>query len=423
MRPEINLLTAPSPASLPLEIVERKGGVGHPDTICDALAEHLSVALSRIYLERFGAVQHHNVDKGLLWGGAARPAFGGGEMCAPIELHLGGRATVAVRDERLPVEELAVESSRAWLRANLRFLDPDRHVRIIPRIHATSAELAALFARQSEAGVPLANDTSFGVGFAPLDELERIVLAVERRLNAVTVKQAHPEIGEDVKVMGARRGRAILLTVACALVDRHVSSLADYRAKKASVAELALDAARGIGSSPVDVQVNTADGDTPESIYLTVTGLSVESGDDGQVGRGQSGERLDHAVAADEPRGRCWQEPDHARRQALQRDRASHGPRGGRGGARRRRGAVRPAQQGRSSDRRAAVLRGEGAARRSPRRDGRAAHRGGGGHRARTHRFGVARRTRGEAPPLVSRARGRQSGSPETLPVGGLSPA
>jgi S-adenosylmethionine synthetase len=270
MRPEITLLTAPSPASLPLEIVERKG-VGHPDTICDALAEHLSVALSRIYLERFGAVQHHNVDKGLLWGGAARPAFGGGEMCAPIELHLGGRATVAVRDERLPVEELAAESSRAWLRANLRFLDPDRHVRIIPRIHATSAELAALFARQSQAGVPLANDTSFGVGFAPLDELERIVLAVERRLNAVTVKQAHPEIGEDVKVMGARRGRAIVLTVACALVDRYVSSHADYRAKKASVAELALDAARGIGSSPVDVQVNTADGDTPESIYHTVT--------------------------------------------------------------------------------------------------------------------------------------------------------
>jgi S-adenosylmethionine synthetase len=285
MRPEIALLTVPSPASLPLEIVERKG-VGHPDTICDALAEHLSVALSRAYLERFGAIQHHNVDKGLLWGGAARPAFGGGEIRAPIELHLGGRATVEVGGTTLPVEELTVESSRAWLRANLRFLDPDRHVRIIPRIRATSAELAALFLRQSEAGVPLANDTSFGVGFAPLDELERTVLAVERRLNAPTVKRAHPEIGEDVKVMGARRGRSIALTVACAIVDRHVTSLADYRARKARVSELVLDAARGVSFSPIDVRVNTADGDSPESIYLTVTGLSVESGDDGQVGRG-----------------------------------------------------------------------------------------------------------------------------------------
>jgi S-adenosylmethionine synthetase len=285
MRPEIDLLTTPSPGSLPLEIVERKG-VGHPDTICDALAEHLSVTLSRAYLEHFGAIQHHNVDKGLLWGGASRPAFGGGEVHAPIELHLGGRATVGVRGKTLPVEELAVESSRAWLRANLRFLDADRHVRIIPRIRATSAELAALFLRQSEAGVPLANDTSFGVGFAPLDELERVVLAVERRLNAPMVKREHPEIGEDVKVMGARRGRSIALTVACAFVDRYVTNLVDYRAKKARVGEIARDAARDVGFSPIDVEVNAADGDTLESIYLTVTGLSVESGDDGQVGRG-----------------------------------------------------------------------------------------------------------------------------------------
>jgi S-adenosylmethionine synthetase len=285
MRPDIDLLTAPSPASLPLEIVERKG-MGHPDSICDALAEHLSVALSRAYLERFGAIQHHNVDKGLLWGGAARPAFGGGEIRAPIELHLGGRATVEVCGERLPVDEVAVESSRAWLRANLRFLDPDRHVRIVPHISPTSSELAALFVRQSESRVPLANDTSFGVGFAPLDELERIVLAVEHRLNAPAVKRAHPEIGEDVKVMGARRERSIALTVACALVDRHVTSLADYRAKKARVGELAFEAARAVSDSPIDVQVNTADGDSPESIYLTVTGLSAESGDDGEVGRG-----------------------------------------------------------------------------------------------------------------------------------------
>ena len=33
-------------AAQPVEIVERKG-VGHPDTICDALAEELSRALCR----------------------------------------------------------------------------------------------------------------------------------------------------------------------------------------------------------------------------------------------------------------------------------------------------------------------------------------------------------------------------------------
>ena len=84
-------------ATLPIEsseveIVERKG-LGHPDTICDALAEQLSIALCNFYQERFGLLLHHNVDKVLLWGGIARPAFGGGKVLAPSEIFLAGRAT------------------------------------------------------------------------------------------------------------------------------------------------------------------------------------------------------------------------------------------------------------------------------------------------------------------------------------------
>jgi S-adenosylmethionine synthetase len=230
MNVDVTLLSVPAVGTLPLEIVERKG-VGHPDTICDALAENLSVTLSRFYLERFGAILHHNVDKGLLWAGTARPAFGGGDVLEPIEIYITGRATAAFGGVEAPLEELAVEASRAWLRSNIRFLDPERHVRIVPRIRPT---------HQRAAGVSLANDTSFGVGFAPLSELERIVLQVERRLNAQEVKRAHPEIGEDIKVMGARRGDDIALTVACALVGRHVHDLADYREKREAVRRLAL---------------------------------------------------------------------------------------------------------------------------------------------------------------------------------------
>lgn len=278
-------LTYPAIGLLPMEIVERKG-LGHPDTLCDGLAENLSVALSRFYLERFGAILHHNVDKGLLVGGAARPSFGGGSVLEPIEIYLCGRATAEFGGVKVPVDELAVEASRAWLRARIRHLDPVRHVRIRPRIRPTSPGLAALFLRQAEAGTPLANDTSCGVGFAPLDALERTVLAVEHHLNARATKEAHPQIGEDIKVMGVRRGETIALTVACALVDRHVADLADYRAKKSQVAALAADAAQAVTGHPVEVLVNAADGESADSVYLTVTGLSAESGDDGQVGRG-----------------------------------------------------------------------------------------------------------------------------------------
>jgi S-adenosylmethionine synthetase len=278
MQLEIAALDAPSPASQPLEIVERKG-LGHPDTICDALAENLSLALSRFYLERFGAILHHNVDKGLLWGGAARPAYGGGEVLEPIEITLAGRATAELRGVRIPVDEIAVEASRRWLREHLRHLDAERHVRILPRIRPTSPDLAALFLRQGQAGAPLANDTSLGVGYAPLDALENAVLAVERRLNSPEIKAAQPEIGEDVKVMGTRSGARFELTVACALVGRHVADVDDYYAKKARVREIAALAAPG-----AEVAVNS--GDAGDSVYLTVTGLSAEAGDDGEVGRG-----------------------------------------------------------------------------------------------------------------------------------------
>jgi S-adenosylmethionine synthetase len=261
-------------------------GCGHPDSLCDALAENLSIALSRYYLERFGEILHHNVDKALLVGGAARPAFGGGELLEPIEIILAGRATRRFRGVAVPVDELAVELSREWLARNLRHLDAARDVRIVPRIRETSADLTALFRERGGGAAPRANDTSIGTGFAPLDRLERAVLAVDRALGAAGARSDCAEIGDDVKVLGVRSGERIELAVACALVGRHVRDLADYQAKKARVRELALSAARAASGGEIEVQVNAADGDTPGSVYLTVTGLSAEAGDDGEVGRG-----------------------------------------------------------------------------------------------------------------------------------------
>jgi S-adenosylmethionine synthetase len=57
-----------------VEVVERKG-LGHPDRICDALAETLSRNLCREYRRRFGQVLQHNVDKALLCGGQSSPFF------------------------------------------------------------------------------------------------------------------------------------------------------------------------------------------------------------------------------------------------------------------------------------------------------------------------------------------------------------
>ena len=268
------------------EIVERKG-IGHPDTICDNLAEELSVALSKLYIERFGAIMHHNVDKALLVGGEANPVFGGGEVISPIEIYLVGRALKEFEGNTLPVEELAVEVARNWIKENIRNLDPDRHVIIKPRIKPGSKDLVDLFLRFQQKGeVPLANDTSFGVGYAPLDDVERIVFETEQLLNAPSFKDENPYVGEDIKVMGVRIGNRIRLTIACAFVSKYVKDVKDYLEKKEYIRKTVEEMATGLTQREVEVFVNTADDPERGSVYITVTGTSAEQGDDGQVGRG-----------------------------------------------------------------------------------------------------------------------------------------
>jgi S-adenosylmethionine synthetase len=268
-----------------VEVVERKG-LGHPDTICDAVAEALSRSLCREYRQRFGAILHHNVDKALLCGGSAAAAFGGGTVTRPIDIYLAGRAVSAVGTEVIPISRIAVESSRAWLDANLHALDAQRHVRIHDLIRPGSQDLRMLFARREGRDVALANDTSVGVGYAPLSPLERLVLAVEKRINGRDRAGDNPAWGEDVKVMGARCGDRVQLTVSCAMIGRHLAHMDDYLTEKAALEKLAHGIAAEHGFAECEVAVNVADDLATGSVYLTVTGTSAEAGDDGQVGRG-----------------------------------------------------------------------------------------------------------------------------------------
>jgi S-adenosylmethionine synthetase len=273
-----------SPRALEVEVVERKG-IGHPDTICDALAESISVQLCRYYLARFGTILHHNVDKILLCGGTARAAFGGGEVLEPLELYLAGRATGEYQGERIPVAEIATEACRAWIRSHLPALDVDRHVKIVSRIRPGSGDLIRIYSKGHES-TPLSNDTSCGAGFAPLTPLENIVLTVEHALNSTETKRAHPAIGHDIKVMGVRQGSRISLTIGCAMIGRYLSGIEDYLQAKIAARQVALEAARGKTDLEIDAVVNAADDLEQRDVFLTVTGTSAEAGDDGEVGRG-----------------------------------------------------------------------------------------------------------------------------------------
>ncbi len=282
----VGSLDFPKVSEQPVEIVERKG-TGHPDTICDALAEELSIALSEMYRKECGAIMHHNVDKALLIGGIADPKFGGGEIISPIEIYLTGRAINELNGKRLPVEELAIETAHRWLKENIPNLDISNHIIVIPKLKPGSKDLVELFERfQLKGEIPLANDTSFGTGYAPFDDIETIVYEVERALNSKDFKKEHPYVGEDIKVMGVRNGDNIRITVAMAFVDKYVKDVKDYLEKKEIVGNYAYSLAQKLTDRHVDIFINTADDPEKESVYITVTGTSAEAGDDGQVGRG-----------------------------------------------------------------------------------------------------------------------------------------
>ncbi len=279
---------SPSPTpyySQPVEIVERKG-IGHPDTICDALAEELSRTLCQFYLDNFGLILHHNVDKALLWGGISQPKFGGGKIISPMEIFLAGRATKEHKGVSVPIEDLVEQSCTNWLKSNFHVLDPEQHIKLHSLIRPGSSDLVELYLRQEATGIALANDTSCGVGYAPLSEMENIVLQVERTLNSAETKAAHPETGEDIKVMAVRRDENIELTVSCAFVDRYIADADDYVQKKLQLAKLVEKTAGTMSNSSINVIVNAADNVNAGSLFMTVTGTSAESGDDGEVGRG-----------------------------------------------------------------------------------------------------------------------------------------
>jgi S-adenosylmethionine synthetase len=201
-----------------------------------------------------------------------------------MHIYLGGRVTREHAGHALPVDEVAVDACRAWMRGAFRALDPDRHVRFHPVFGTSAPELAALHGGDTSGG--LAGDSSIGVGFAPFTPLERLVRDVEEHLNAAATKTECPELGEDVKVMGVRVGTRFELSVACAFIAAHVRSLSDYVEKKRRLADRVAVLALAATGQKVAVSVNAGDRTDEGVAYLTVTGTSAEHGDDGQVGRG-----------------------------------------------------------------------------------------------------------------------------------------
>jgi S-adenosylmethionine synthetase len=283
-----------------IEIVERKG-IGHPDTMCDAIMDAISVALSKAYINEFGMILHHNVDKSLLAAGKVERWFGGGRVLQPMELTIGDRATFAAAGKTLPVAEIAVETARRWIREHLRFVDAERHLSCRVVLAPGSEELTDIFQRSGR--VRVANDTSAAIGYYPLSPTEQVVLELETYLNSPVFKGKFPESGEDVKVMGLRRQRNLDLTVAMPLLAAYITSEQAYFERKAEILEAMYWFIKKFGAfEHTEIQFNALDavGRGLGGTYLSLLGTSAEDADSGQVGRGN---RVNGLIAMNRPMG------------------------------------------------------------------------------------------------------------------------
>jgi S-adenosylmethionine synthetase len=266
-----------------VELVERKG-LGHPDTICDALVETIAIALNRMYRERTGTILHYNIDKALLAAGECRKGFGWGHVTRPMTLFVGDRATFVADGEKLPVEATVRAAVDAWVAGHLPRVRPGRDLEVRSVLAEGSVELRGIFAPHTTI---VSNDTSGASGHAPLSPTEATVLAVERFLNGPEFKTRFPDTGEDVKVFGGREDDRLRLTIAMPLLAVAIASEHAYFARKEEVLAALSERFRDV-PFVVEWRLNNLDvrGRGAAGAYLTVTGTSAEDADSGQVGRG-----------------------------------------------------------------------------------------------------------------------------------------
>ena len=274
------------PAKETVEIVERKG-LGHPDTICDAVMEAVAVQLAQAYVKTCGRVLHFNADKGMLVAGQVACRFGGGSVLAPMRLVMGDRATFEWRHKRIPVKEIAERTAYTWFTRHLPRIKPGKDLECQVELKPASEELRSVAERPREA---VANDTSATVGYAPFTPTERLVFQIEQFLNSRYFKKEFPDTGEDVKVLAVRNGKDLNVTVAMPFLAPLIRNESEYFKRKALV-ERALTnfvtRKSGAGfSSQVFLNVLDRPGAGEAGAYLTLLGTSAEAGDSGEVGRG-----------------------------------------------------------------------------------------------------------------------------------------
>jgi len=307
-----------------IEFIERKG-YGHPDTLSDGLAERLSAKYSQYTLKNFGVILHHNFDKVGLLGGSSFVKFGKGKIINPIRVLLNGRASTKFGKTIIPVEKLLTKWTQEFMKERLPLLNPKKDLIFHYNLSSKSSpgktdELASDKGTRKfwfeprglhdlqEARVLLANDTSLGVGFYPLSNLENLILDIENSLY-YNFSKKNLWLGSDIKILAFFDGYFVRITMCLPQIANYVKSQLEYKKNIEIAKKYILAIVKKHKFDKVSLDVNTRDNFELNELYLTAIGSSIESGDEGLVGRGNRVNGLITPMRPMSMEGACGKNP------------------------------------------------------------------------------------------------------------------
>lgn len=287
------------------EVVETKGK-GHPDNICDTLAEKISAAYSNYCIENFNVILRHMIDKLSILGGGSKVKFGGGEMIAPIKILINGRFTDRFQNQKIDYMTIVNKTIEDYFKELFPELDFQKNVEIIDNTHhnqgpgviynednTTKNEREKFYEVVNKQDFERhnnhfrCNDTSTTVSYYPMSKLEQTVLEIEMTLNSDSYKKKFPWTGNDIKVMGIRKETSIEITSCVPLISKYVKDLDDYIEKLNHIKkDIHSIVKKHFKDHSIEIYLNTRDNYEQNDMYLTLIGSAVESGDEGSVGRG-----------------------------------------------------------------------------------------------------------------------------------------
>ncbi|MFN7161177.1 MAG: methionine adenosyltransferase [Candidatus Gracilibacteria bacterium] len=279
------------PASGEFEVVERKG-VGHPDSLADALANEVSIAYSKYCLENIGVIPHHNIDKLYIGAGHYKNDYGVCERLSPIIVRVNGRMSSVFGNVDLDIQQLQSSSIQNYLRHVMPSITSNDL--IIETNASQHTKVPFWFTPRDlndipDATNPKANDTSVCIGHWPPTLTESLAYRLERYFWKDVSGYAVPrfaEIGQDIKVMVVRNGEHIEATLCVPTISLHTSSYKVYseliKLYEENLQGLADEflASSGLQSF---VRINPY-----QKQYMLGLGSCIECGEEGVVGRGNN---------------------------------------------------------------------------------------------------------------------------------------